>query len=180
MKLVKVSTLLFLAALSLPSAGAAEKSVKVKSVKVKSVAKPGPARLIPPPPPTIPVTGQYGPIGGYDIEFMSLPDLKSRQAELGDDIKQARRQNEDQQARCKEQSKKALLFVDLFKEGVVSRRELETTQDEARRLEQDSQDSQRKLANLEAEMKRLETRLKKLAPPVAAKSKTVSKAKESK
>jgi len=119
--------------------------------------------FVPPPPPTVPVTTPLTFMSGMPIELLSEQDLIRQRQQTDEQLRKARvaaRQNEQWGGEKKE---RAELFVSLYKEGVVSRRELEGAQREASQAEIDLTDARLKMTDLERDMKKIDSRLKQLA-----------------
>lgn len=89
--------------------------------------------------------------------------MKRHRDQLSVDLAKASREAEDQQVAHKERHERAVLFESLYKEGVVSRRELENAQREVRQGEGDLTDSRLKVTDFERERQRADQRLKQLA-----------------
>jgi hypothetical protein len=125
--------------------------------------------FIPPPPPTVPISGELSPLTGVPVDFMSPADLKRREQELQTELAQTKKDIELGEKTADEKRQRSTLFASLYTEGVVSRRELETSQEE----DSDSQNKLRvirqKLDDVQFELKQLDARLKKLAKSTAGK-----------
>ena len=119
--------------------------------------------LVPPPPPTIPAAVHIPFISGVPAELMSEADLKHHRDELAVHLAKASREAAEQETAHKERGERAVLFDSLYKEGVVSRRELENAQRDVRQGEEDLTDARLKVTDLELELKRTDARLKELA-----------------
>ncbi|HEY9867852.1 MAG TPA: hypothetical protein V6D08_01485 [Candidatus Obscuribacterales bacterium] len=124
--------------------------------------------LVPPPPPAIPAGGQLTFLSGTPVEFLSESDLKRHKEQLDLNLSRARQQADEQERLLKEKVQRAELFASLYKEGVVSRRELENSQREVGRSEGDLTDARLKVTDLERDMQRIDERLKQLASGKAA------------
>lgn len=124
--------------------------------------------LVPPPPPAIPSSGQLTFLSGTPVEFLSESDLKRHKEQLDVNLSRARRQACEQERLLKEKVQRAELFASLYKEGVVSRRELENSQKEVGRSEGDLTDARLKVTDLERDMQRIDERLKQLSVGQAA------------
>jgi hypothetical protein len=129
--------------------------------------------LVPPPPPDTPAM-----IGGPDgyatsfmfpIETMNPARLKEKRKELQTELDKAKANAKDRQDRAGEKKARALQFEQLFSEGVVSRKELEAAQKEAKDVEIDVDDANSNLTKVENLLKRVDEKLKKIekSPPTA-------------
>jgi hypothetical protein len=119
--------------------------------------------LVPPPPPAIPAGGQLTFLAGTPVDFLSESDLKRHKVQLDVNLARARQQADEQERLLKEKVQRAELFESLYKEGVVSRRELENSQREVGRTQGDLTDARLKVTDLERDMQRIDARLKQVA-----------------
>lgn len=123
------------------------------------------AVLVPPPPPATPSflpdqlldLGEIGP-----LEFLSKDDLKFKLENLNKKLAAARADQKDQEELTKEIKGKAERFDSLFAEGVVSKRELETSKKEAERSERDLERTNIKVAEYQKMTETVQERLTKI------------------
>ncbi|MDZ4832192.1 MAG: hypothetical protein SGJ27_00170 [Candidatus Melainabacteria bacterium] len=113
-----------------------ETKTSVSKVKPKTRRKT--VMLVPPPPPTMPTYLNSQPVSGsFDlgmtVNFMSLDDLKFQQKNLEQKLVSAKQDDKEQKHSIEEKQLRAKRFVELYQEGVVSRRELEAAQLESER-----------------------------------------------
>lgn len=131
--------------------------------------------LVPPPPPDTPAM-----IGGPDgyatsfmfpLETMNPARLKEKRKELQTELDKAKANAKDRQDRAGEKKARAVQFEQLFSEGVVSRKELEAAQKEAKDVEIDVDDANSNLTKVESLLKRVDEKLKKIekSAPTATK-----------
>lgn len=111
---------------------------KTTASKVKPKARRKTVMLVPPPPPTMPTYLNSQPVSGsFDlgmtVNFMSLEDLKFQQKNLEQKLASAKQDDKEQKHSIEEKQLRAKRFVELYQEGVVSRRELEAAQLESER-----------------------------------------------
>jgi hypothetical protein len=148
------------------------KAAKPAAKTVKTVAKRG--GMVPPPPPnTVTMLSGPGMMGmglpimglGMDVDFLSKDALKDRAREVSIQYKDAQAELESKRAGKLEREERAKNFEGLFSEGVVSRRELESSQREAK----DSAEELRRLENRFSEVKALNDRINKRLAFFAAK-----------
>lgn len=104
----------------------------------RSVPRVGNQRLVPPPPPSIPLATVSG--GGTssipsNFQFMSKNELQKLQVKLKEQSTKAKTRLDDHQKRVQEQREKIELYGKLLQEGVVSRRDLENARNELDDLE---------------------------------------------
>lgn len=136
----------------------------------KKTKKSSPLALVPPPPPTTPsilagpdeLAGAYGPM--MPIDFMSTADLKKRQKDLESELADSQKELKDKEDSHDSVKEKATQFQELYKEGVISRRELETAQKEAdtfdpaiNRLKRHAEDLQLTLGQIKNKLKSQES-----------------------
>jgi hypothetical protein len=147
----------------------AEAVEKKKTVKARAVVR-GP-HFVPPPPPSVPTMlgsgGDFGIYGGMPIELLSKDALKDRVKEISIQYKDACRELEDHTNQKNEKIQRAQEFEGLYKEGVVSRRELESSQKEAAEVNSDIDRLQFKVNELKGLLDRIN---KRLTPAVVKKS----------
>lgn len=120
------------------------------------------ARLVPPPPPDMPFVMMGGATPGRDsllsgvvLDYLSLADLdrlKGRAQTALDKAKQAAGEREQERL---ERIKRAETFEQLYKEGVVSRKELETARRERTDIDGDLSEGQNKINDLTEDLRRI-------------------------
>jgi multidrug resistance efflux pump len=121
--------------------------------------------LVPPPPPTMPTyLNATSPIAGsfdlgLSVNFMSLEDLKFQQKTLQTKLEAAKLDEQDEARSNNEKKDRAQRFVELYKEGVVSRRELETAQQESERAIRDSGQSHIKVSEIDRVLTQVKERI---------------------
>lgn len=137
--------------------------------------------LVPPPPPSVP-TMLAAPLGGMEtgipIQYLSKDDLLFRQKAVEKRLENARLELEEQEKGANEKVDRAERFVSLYQEGVVSRKELETSKVAAERSKRETELSKLKVEELERLSTSIEERLAELNPKKkvsAAKSKKSTK-----
>jgi hypothetical protein len=128
--------------------------------KTKVVHKQAPVQrgLIPPPPPSVPIGGSFLFMGSPT--FMTPNDLKKHRADLCQQLAEMKRTVEDTDKRITERKDRAKLFEGLYKEGVVSKRELETAQDSVNQTTHELEQDKQKLNRLQEELDQIDTILK--------------------
>lgn len=97
------------------------------------------------------------------IEMLSAGDLKKQREQTAGELERARRAESQHQSGHKEKRQRADLFASLYKEGVVSRRELESAEREAQQSEIELTDARLKAADLEADLQKLDSHLQRLS-----------------
>lgn len=146
-------------------AKAAPSPVVSSAASPAAKTKPRGARpsMVPPPPPNTPsmlsdpsLMMGYGAYG-MQVEYMSREALKDRVKEITIQFKDASSELENRKRLKTEREARAKSFEQLFSEGVVSRRELETSQREAT----DSTDEVQRLENKYNELNNLLERVNK-------------------
>lgn len=126
------------------------------------------ATLIPPPPPTVPYAGTLSGSAGLPVELLSPADLKQRKEELEKQLSTARKLAEDQEKLADETRQRSNLFASLYSEGVVSRRELENSQKEDARADDELKTARQKVSEIEHDLERVNGQLKKLEEKASA------------
>jgi hypothetical protein len=124
--------------------------------------------LVPPPPPTTPTflnTTSTMP-GSYDlglsVNFMSLDDLKFQQKTLEKKLEATKLDDKDEKRSTDEKRDRAKRFVELYEEGVVSRRELETAQQESERAIRDAEQSHIKVSEIDRVLSQVKERIQSM------------------
>jgi hypothetical protein len=128
-------------------------------------------RLVPPPPPSVPMSGEMGMPGmgttmtfvGENIEYMSVSDLRELKDKTDREIERWRKQVEDLIASADEKQQRSNSFEQLYTEGVISRRELEASKRESEKAGQDLAEAKQALTLAEQKHARIELRLATLA-----------------
>jgi len=142
-----------------------------KSAPARKRVASGEAHFVPPPPPVTPTMmgdgSEYAFFSGLPVEMMSKEALKDRVKEISIQYKDACRELEDHTTAKQEKIQRAQDFAGLYKEGVVSRRELETSQREASEVNSDIDRLTFKVKELKGLLDRIN---KRLAPTAAKKS----------
>ena len=146
-------------------------STRAASVKSTSKKKGGTSTaqrkssFVPPPPPTVPTLSQIGVPGaniifiGENVELLPLADVKDLQTKTEADLSKARRSLDEEITVAAEKKQRADSFDQLYAEGVVSRRELESSKTENEKATQDLADAKSLVYNLEQKYARIEKRL---------------------
>jgi len=134
--------------------------------KTKSKPKRSSTQLVPPPPPTIP-TYLNVPQGsafdlGFQVQTLSLDDLKFHLKNVEKKLSDAKLDERDQKNDTEEKEARAKRFVELFDEGVVSRKELETSKQEAERSVRDLEQSHIKVSELDRVLVQVKERIQSL------------------
>ncbi len=132
--------------------------------------------FVPPPPPNIPTFSSASEMGSFDIDlsglsFLSEADLKARLASNELRLKNAQSKLKDQTALVDENKKRAQNFVELFDQGIVSKKELEGSSKDADQAVADLEEAKGKCKDLELTVKAMKERL-----GVLQKRKALSKA----
>lgn len=141
----------------------------------KSISKKKPKRVVrkkrsvfvPPPPPSIPsvLNSDSLSLGStIGIEYMSLDDLKFKRTSMQKQLSSLEMDMEDSLMAMKDSKRRSDTFDDLFKEGVVSKKELFQAKREAKRMarsiERDKleiEETKRVIEAINSRIKRLET-----------------------
>ncbi|MBX9721996.1 MAG: hypothetical protein K2X81_11415 [Candidatus Obscuribacterales bacterium] len=129
--------------------------------------------FVPPPPPSVPTMSEMGIPGmstqmifmGENVEYMPAAELKDLKTKTEADLAKQRRLVEEYSESAKDAKQKSESFDQLFAEGVVSRKELETSKKDNEKNIQDLIDAKQTLSMLEQKYVRIEKRLQELSKP---------------
>lgn len=139
---------------------------------------------MPPPPPTVPTLSQIGMPGssiifmGENVELLPIADLRELKTKTEAELAKARRSLDEEISIAGEKKQRADSFDQLFAEGVVSRRELETSKTENEKSGQDLKDAKELVFNLEQKYARIEKRIADINKQKVAAPKTKSQTKK--
>lgn len=140
--------------------GEAKKTATSKTKKSRKAIT-----LVPPPPPTMPTyLNSEAPIAGsfdlgLSVNYMSLDDLKFQRKTLEKKLEAAQLDDKDQKRSNNDKQERAKRFVELYEEGVVSRRELETAKDEAERAIRDTEQTHIKVSEIQRVLGQVKERI---------------------
>ncbi|MFN8554340.1 MAG: hypothetical protein U0103_22925 [Candidatus Obscuribacterales bacterium] len=127
---------------------------------VKHSAHPGPG-LVPPPPPDTPTVFADGIFPGFGVPDYANPAiLAGRRKDIASQLASAKKLLADKEQRSKELKEKATQFEQLFSEGVISRRELESAQKDAVSAATELNDARTQIVAYQNAMTRLDERIK--------------------
>ncbi|MBI4533114.1 MAG: hypothetical protein HY711_04130 [Candidatus Melainabacteria bacterium] len=130
--------------------------------------------LVPPPPPTTPVAATLS--WSETLEMLSEQDLRTHKQALELQLSNQRISLEQKTANLKEKRQRSELFSSLYKEGVVSRKEYESSCHESLDAETPVKETLEKISEQEQRIARIDQRLKELTRS-SAKSAATSKVK---
>lgn len=150
-----------------------EKSVSQKSdsrQKKSSITHKQQSLLVPPPPPSVPTLNDLGMPGmgntmvfmGENVDYMPASELRDLKDKTVSEIERSRRSVEELSSSASEKQQRADSFDQLYAEGVVSRKELETSKHESEKTTQDLKEGKQMLSLLEQKLARIEKRLAEL------------------
>jgi hypothetical protein len=154
----------------LPAKNASEKPAPRKMATVPSSKKSKtdlpvkktagrPRGLIPPPPPVTPLGGKFLYMGGPAL--LSPEDVKRQRDKVSRLLTEAKQTVTDTDKKFGEKKQRSVLFQELYKEGVVSKRELESAQDSVSQSARDLESDKQKVIDLQQELDSLNSVLKK-------------------
>lgn len=148
----------------------------VKKVKAKRDVF-GP--FVPPPPPNIPTFSSIGEMGSFDMDmsglyFLSESELKSRLASHELRLKNAESKLKNQIENLDETKNRAKGMVELFDQGIISKKELENSSNESDQAVADLEEAKGKVKDLELTIRAMNERLSVLQKRKAI-SKSISK-----
>lgn len=133
---------------------------KGKAIAKPSSVKPVPGKLIPPPPPVVPLLSGM-PSGFTDLmELMSIEELTDLQEKTAAELARLTKRYEYAEQECREAGRRSVAFDGLYSEGVVSRRELQMAKRESARLEDEVAGMRDAKDELEEKLSRIKSRLK--------------------
>ncbi|MBI2810220.1 MAG: hypothetical protein HYX67_05260 [Candidatus Melainabacteria bacterium] len=135
--------------------------------------------LVPPPPPDTPTmfAGDGFPPGFGMIDYNNPAVLAGRRKDIASQLASAKKMLVDKEQRSKELKEKAVQFEQLFSEGVISRRELESAQKDAASAVTELNDAKTQTTAYQNAIARLDDRIKPKS--VAAKKSAKGKIKAS-
>jgi len=144
-----------------------KETAKIEHVREVRIPRAG---LVPPPPPETPSMLSGPGYGGglymqqyMPVEMLSPESLKARQKQLTAQLKNAQDQAKDRQSRLGDKGDRAKQFESLYQEGVISRRELETAQDDIKQAHNDFNDAKARVDDLQTALGRVNDKLKALS-----------------
>lgn len=139
-------------------AGAVPKSktTRAKASKTSSTPRQGLQRLVPPPPPSIPLA-TLSPSGGTgnippNLQYLKKDELVQLSVKLKEQCTKAKQRFDDHEKRVKAQQDKIVLYEKLLSEGVVSRRDLENAKNELDDLESRTSDLEEQVLQLTGDL----------------------------
>ena len=156
---------------------ASDKSKKTSAssqhVKARTIRNDG---FIPPPPPVQPSILMNGGIGEpgtnpFTVDYMNKDELLQKQKDLELQLSDAKAQLKDTEEAGAEKKTRAERFDPLYKEGVVSRHELEAAQKEAADVDKEVERAKNRVTDLQNQSASVERKLKEIAKrtlPVSA------------
>lgn len=127
-------------------------------------------QLVPPPPPTVPLSNSMTFLSGAPLELLSQSDLKAKRDALTTEMAAAQEKLKDKELIFAEKKERLDLFASLYKEGVVSRRELEGIGKEVSQAEAELREDRRKTDELMRDLSKINGFLKQVTVSKSAKS----------
>ncbi len=121
--------------------------------------------LVPPPPPEIPLSPSLSHLTvmrGVTLEYLSCAEVQQMLSKIEKSLEKAHKDLASLDASVSEKKERIDQFSSLFKEGVVSRRELEAAKKEFADAQDEATESRERLAELEKDLSACEVRLKEL------------------
>ena len=100
--------------------------------------------------------------GGIILDYLTKPDLERMKARLEITLSKAQAERDEESRILKEKTDRASEFENLYKEGVVSRRELETAHHELLELRKSSSDVNDQVTDTQADLARVTQQLTRL------------------
>jgi hypothetical protein len=154
--------------------GGREPAVAKTTIAKPAVAKPAPPRtaaartpkklMVPPPPPETAFIG-VGSDGrllstlGVPLDYMSKTDLLTMQDRLKTNEAQLSKEANERADTLKQKRERAEQFEDLFKEGVVSKRELESARKELAELNEKGPEVDLRLKDIRVDLERVKKQI---------------------
>jgi hypothetical protein len=139
-----------------PGKGAAQKNKAVVQANAHISAK---RMMVPPPPPDIPLMQNLSvdhqmSSTGVVLDYLSKPDLERMKVRLESAFNKAVASKEEQAASVKEKTARVEQFEQLYKEGVVSRRELEGAHRELNEVAQSAKEIEQHVSDARFDLDR--------------------------
>jgi hypothetical protein len=177
----------------MPSFAADAKTAKTEKTAAKTApeAKKPPVKvtkrlMVPPPPPEIPlVSGDSRLLStlGVPLDYMSKPDLVVMQTRLQSDETKLSKEADERADTLKQKKERAEQFEELFKDGVVSKRELENAKKEYAELSEKGPELDLQLNDVRVNLERVKKQIalidsRQTSTHTSSKSKSKTLAKE--
>lgn len=141
-------------------ANAASASTKANKTKKVTVVQPRLNNgLVPPPPPIAPIGMDTLGMFAQPVDYLSMKELEARKKELASRLNELSSIVGDGERQIRERKEHAELFESLYKEGVVSRKELEGAKREAGEIDRDLRFKQDEFESVKASMRAVNNRL---------------------
>jgi hypothetical protein len=148
-------------------------SASSQHVRARTIRNDG---FIPPPPPVQPSILMDGGMGApgimpFTVDYMNKDELLQKQKDLELQLSDAKGQLKDSEEAGSEKKTRAERFDPLYKEGVVSRHELEAAQKEAADVDKEVERAKNRVIDLQNQSASVERKLKEIAKrtlPVSA------------
>jgi hypothetical protein len=148
-----------------PRGGLYSEAARPKPAAAKATAEKSPKKLLVPPPP--PETALLGGAGdgrllstlGVPLDYMSKTDLLSMQERLKTNEAQLSKEADDRADTLKQKRERAAQFEELFKEGVVSKRELENARKELAELNEKGPEVDLRLKDIRVDLERVKKQI---------------------
>jgi hypothetical protein len=146
----------------------------VSSAYAKPANKSSSQPLVPPPPPIVIPSGfnMTYPMS-TPVEYLSEEQLKTTRQDVVTRLEAAHSDLVEKETHSDELQKRAKLFISLMDEGVVSRRELQTAERDAKQAAQELLTAQETAKHLENELTQIDNQLTRLAKKSTKPAKSV-------
>jgi len=123
--------------------------------------------MVPPPPPNVPTisalmqTSHESLLNGVILDYLSKPDLERLRTRLQDSLNKEKNSLAEHQSSMEEKQRRATQFESLFKEGVVSRKELEAAKKDFSEVDTKGKELALRVSEVEGDLTRVEKQLAK-------------------
>jgi DNA repair exonuclease SbcCD ATPase subunit len=122
------------------------------------------AVLVPPPPPKIPLSPLTPPsghslLGGVTLDYLCRADLLQLQTRVQESLDKCQKDLQERSQELADKKARSEQFAALFKEGVVSRREMESTAKDATDAGDKIKEAQDSVKDLQEDLKRIQAQL---------------------
>jgi hypothetical protein len=107
--------------------------------------------------------GFYMMQGFLPVETLSPDALRARQKQLTSQLQNVKDILKDRQSRLSDKTDRAKQFDGLYQEGVISRRELEASQEDIKTAQRDFDDAKSRVDDLQMALNRVSEKLKAIA-----------------
>lgn len=122
--------------------------------------------MVPPPPPNVPtisalMQSHESLLNGVILDYLSKADLERLRTRLQDSLSKEKKSLSEHEASMEEKKRRATQFESLFKEGVVSRKELEAARKDFSEVDTKDKELSLRVSEVQDDLTRVEKQLAK-------------------